>query len=303
MVRLAIALFSGLVGIGVPAIGIVFWDARFQRVGDSEEVSKKLGLTVLGSVPRIPAGVLRRLGSPSKRNQAWRMRLTEAVDSLAARLLRRAEMEGARVVLVSSASAGEGKTTLATQLGMSLARHQRRTVLVDFDLRRPTLDGIFGMSLEPGVCEFLRSAGAVHPTTRPTAVEHLAVMTAGHWDRQTLAALANGAAKTLLDQLRAEYEFVVIDSSPILPVADTRLVSQHVDTVVLSVFRDVSQGPKVLAAYEILEAFGVQRIEAVVTGGQEHFYGKDADYEPTPAAPESPDAGLEPDAGPSDAAE
>ena len=52
--------------------------------------------------------------------------------------------------------AGEGKTTLATQLAMSLARHLRRTVLVDFDLRRPALDGVFGVPLEPGVCEALR---------------------------------------------------------------------------------------------------------------------------------------------------
>jgi len=169
-------------------------------------------------------------------------------------------------------------------------------VLVDFDLRRPALDGIFGLSVEPGVCEILRSRGAVPPVARPTAVEHLSVVTAGRWDRQTLAALANGAARILLDELRAEYEFVIIDSSPILPVADTRLVSQHVDSVVLSVFLDVSQSPKVLAAYEILEAFGVQSVEAVVTGGDELFYGKDTGYGVVqPAGQDSPETILEAD--------
>jgi capsular exopolysaccharide synthesis family protein len=296
MIRTMLTLAGTLLGLCLPAVGIVLWDLRLERVNDSQEVGRKLGLPVLGTVPRIPAGVLRRLGSPSRRNQAWRMRLTEAVDGLAARLLRKAETEEARVILVTSASAGEGKTTLATQLAMSLARHQRRTVLVDFDLRRPALDGIFGLSVEPGVCEILRSRGAVPPVARPTAVEHLSVVTAGRWDRQTLAALANGAARILLDELRAEYEFVIIDSSPILPVADTRLVSQHVDSVVLSVFLDVSQSPKVLAAYEILEAFGVQSVEAVVTGGDELFYGKDTGYGVVqPAGQDSPETILEAD--------
>jgi len=305
LTRMALTLGSVLLGLCLPAIAVVLWDVRLERVNDSAEVGRKLGLPVLGTVPRIPAGVLRQLGSPSRRNQAWRMRLTEAVDGLAARLLHKAETEEVQVILVTSASAGEGKTTLATQLAMSLARHQRRTVLVDFDLRRPALDGIFGLSVEPGVCEILRSRGAVQPVPRPTAVEHLTVLTAGRWDRQTLAALANGAAKTLLDELRAEYDFVVIDSSPILPVADTRLVSQHVDTVVLSVFLDVSQGPKVLAAYEILEAFGVASVEAVVTGGDELFYGKNTTYGPASPSGQEPSIASEDadDAPLSDAAE
>jgi polysaccharide biosynthesis transport protein len=70
-----------------------------------------------------------------------------------------------------------------------------------------------------------------------------------------------------------------VDSSPILPIADSRFVSQYVDSVVLSVFRDVSQAPRIRAACEILEAFGVQSVEAVVTGvNDEHLGGKRAGY-------------------------
>ena len=76
----------------------------------------------------------------------------------------------------------------------------------------------------------------------------------------------------------AEYEFVVIDASPILPVADTRFLSQHVDSVILTVFRDVSQTPKVDAAREILEAFGVQIVESVVIGPSENLRAKDLGY-------------------------
>jgi capsular exopolysaccharide synthesis family protein len=279
MGRIAMALFAALAAMCLPAVGIVLWDVQAGRINAPGEVSQGLGLPVLGSVPLIPSRIIRQIGEPSRRNELWRTRLTEAVDSLTARLLRKSELEQTRVILVTSALAGEGKTTLATQLAMSLARNLRRTVLVDFDLRRPTLDGIFGLSREPGVCEGLRGQGDVAAMAHPTTTEHLSVLTAGRWDRQVLAALGNGGAGPLLDQLRANFDFVILDSSPILPVADTRFVSQKVDGVILSVFRDKSQGPQVLAACEILEAFGVRTVEAVVTGGSGPAYGRGMDYE------------------------
>ena len=137
---------------------------------------------------------------------------------------------------------GEGKTTLATQLAMSLVRARRRTVLVDFDLRQPTLDGALGLPLGPGICEALRGEGDIMGMVQQTETECLSVVTAGAWNRQVLPALSNGTVGTVLEQLRANFDFVIIDSSPLLPIVDTRLVCQHVDAVVLSVFRDISQG-------------------------------------------------------------
>ena len=71
-----------------------------------------------------------------------------------------------------------------------------------------------------------------------------------------------------------------LTAAPSLTVADARFVSRHVDTVVLSVLRDVSEAPKIQAACEILAAFGVPSVEAVVTGSSDNVYGKRAGYEP-----------------------
>jgi Mrp family chromosome partitioning ATPase len=155
----------------------------------------------------------------------------------------------------------------------------RRTLLVDFDLRRPVLDGVFGLPLEPGVCDALRGKGDAAALIRPTSTDHLSVLTAGRWDRMALASLANGAGGGLFQQLRRQFDFVIVDSSPILPVADTRFVSQHADAVLLSVFRDISEFPKIQAACEILDAFGVHDIEAVVTGGPSFAYGRESSEE------------------------
>ena len=277
--RFVFIVFGSLLAMFLPAVGIVVWDLRKERINSASDVSKRLKIPVIGAVPLIPATVMRRLGDATRRSQIWKMRFTESVDGVAARLLRKAECDQTRVVLITSAMGGEGKTTLATQLAMSLARAQRRTVLVDFDLRQPTLDGALGLPLGPGICEALRGEGDVMDMVQQTETEGLSVVTAGSWNRQVLADLSSGAVGTVLEQLRANFDFVIIDSSPLLPIVDTRLVCQHVDAVVLSVFRDVSQGSKVLAAQEMLDAFGVRSVEAVVTGGEEHGNAKNLAYQ------------------------
>jgi len=277
--RLALSGAATLLGLCIPVGLVALWDVRRQRINSSAQVSRELGFSVVGAVPVIPARAIRRLGSPSRRHQSWHMRLSESIDGIAARFHRRAALQKTRVILVSSATGGEGKTTLATQLALSFARHGRRTVLVDFDLRRPALDAVFGLPLEPGVSDVLRGDEDLSQLIHPTATDNLAVLTAGRWDRQALAALANGGAGPMFERLRADFEFVVVDSSPVLPVADTRFVSQHADAVLLSVFRDISQAPRIQAAREILEAFGVRSVEAVVTGPGDSQSAKDLGYE------------------------
>lgn len=281
MTRYAMTGMATLVALLLPACFVVLLDIRMRRINTASDVSKGLHLPVIGSVPLIPARVIRQMASPSSRYRMWHLRLTESVDGVMARLLRKANLEQCRVVMVSSAIGGEGKTTLATQLALSLARTGRHTVLVDFDLRRPAFDEVFGLPLTPGVSESLRRECSVAELVRETATDCLSVITAGQWDRQALASLSNGGAAVLFDQLREKYEFVVVDTSPILPIADPRFVSQFVDTVILSVFRDISEAPKIQAACDILQAFGVQSIEAVVTGQNVNSYGKHMGYEST----------------------
>jgi polysaccharide biosynthesis transport protein len=269
VVRVAITILASLLGLCLPVVGLTTLDIRHERINTSADVRERLGIPIIGSMPIIPTRVLRQLGSPSKNNQLWQLRLTESVDGITARLLRRAELEQKRVVMVTSAVSGEGKTTLSAQLAMSLARAGRRTVLVDFDLRQPSFDDAFGLASSPGVSEILRNESDLAGAVQQTQTANLSVITAGRWNRMALSALANGSAYSLFKELRDEYEFVVIDTSPILPIADARFVSQYVDSVVLCVFRDVSESPRIRAACEILEAFGVQCIEAAVAGTSE----------------------------------
>lgn len=285
--RITMSVAASLFGFCLPFLGVVVWDLQSSRINGADDVSMQLGLPVIGSVPRIPARILHYQGTPKKSHQAWQLRLTESVDGISARLLRRAETEQRRVVMVTSAVNGEGKTTLTAQLAMSLARAGRRTLLVDFDLRRPTFDEVFGLPRAPGLSEVLRSEADLANCIHATGTENLFVLTAGNWDRFALSALGNHCVGSMFKELREDYEFVIVDTSPILPIADSRLVSQHVDSVVLCVFRDISQAPRIRAACEILEAFGVRSVDAVVTGVNERLGGRNLAYYQPSAAGES----------------
>jgi capsular exopolysaccharide synthesis family protein len=277
--KLATTIGAGGFSFLLPFLLFVTFDASKNRISTGAEVTQAVGLSVIGAVPILPKRVMRRLNGPSENDKYWRSMLSESVDSIAAVLLKGAQPGTTRVVMVSSANAGEGKTTLAAHLAVSLAGAGRHPVLVDFDLRRPALHRVFGVSLNPGVNEILRDGQDLETCLQATQVPNLMFLSAGRWSKTGLAGLVAADLQALFTQLRAGFDFVIVDACPILPVVDTRIIGQHVDAVLLSVLRDVSRAPKLRAACDLLDMFGIPVIGVVVTGSSEELY-QDSRYEP-----------------------
>jgi succinoglycan biosynthesis transport protein ExoP len=170
-------------------------------------------------------------------------------------------------VLVTSAVAGEGKTTLASSLALSLARAGRRTLLVDGDLRRPAAHQLFEQTLQPGFSEVLLGEVELPDAVRPTTTHaNLWLLPAGQWDRTVLQELARQRSESLFARLRQQFDFVVVDSHPVLSATDALLVGQHVDAAILSVLRRVSRTPEVYEASQRLATLGIHIFGAVVHG-------------------------------------
>jgi polysaccharide biosynthesis transport protein len=196
----------------------------------------------------------------------WTNELNEAIDAVRTLLLHAARSEGLRVVMVTSADSGEGKTTLASQLAASLARAWRRTLLVDGDLRNPASHKLFDLPGEPGFSEVLRGEIQVADAIRATALSRLWLLPGGTWDQHAQQALAQDELRTVFDQLKQQYDFIIVDSPPVLPVADSLLLGQHVNGVLFSILRDVSRAPAVYAAQQKLQPLGIQILGAVMVG-------------------------------------
>jgi capsular exopolysaccharide synthesis family protein len=271
--------------LGVLA-GLCLLEASGRRVYSSDDVGQGLGLRIVGTLPRLPASA----GSKSASAQSLggldaRYGLTEAVDALRTVLMhsprcagRTAQEPGARVVVITSAIGGEGKTTLASHLAASLARAWRKTLLIDGDLRKPAAHGQFDLPLEPGLSEALRGEVEFDDTVKPTMTSRLWLMPAGKLDAHSLQALAQEGLANVFERLREQYDFIVIDTSPVLPVPDALLLAQQADTVLLSVLRDHSRLPAVYAAQQKLEALGIRVLGSVVIGEKTETYGHAVPY-------------------------
>lgn len=275
--KIGMAAFAGFcLGLFI----VSFWEYRSHRVESANEVEFSLGLRIMGSLPDLPT---RALSGPNGSTKSyWLSLLSESIDGIRTTLLFDADKRSIRTIMVTSALGHEGKTTLATHLATSLARAGRRTLLVDCDLRRPAVHLLFDLPLQPGFVEVTKGTEDVHQAIRPTHVPDLWLLPAGQLQRGTVEGLTNGIARTLFDQLKEEYDFVVIDSAPVLPVADSLIIGQHVDGVILSVLRGVSQMHRVWAAQSRLSMLGVHILGAVVNRvrGDVYGYGNYYHYKP-----------------------
>jgi capsular exopolysaccharide synthesis family protein len=245
--------------------GVAWWDCRARRIHTADEVATGLGMRVVGAVPPLPNAAQLVAAAEAEQNVHVHS-LLESIDSIRTVLLRDAHVEATRVVMVTSAVGGEGKTTLASHLAGSLARAGRRTLLVDCDLRRPSVHQLFELPLQPGLSEALVGEVHIAEATLSTSVDGLWMIPAGQWDREVLQALAREGLQKVFEKLKSEYDFVVVDSHPVLPATDSLLIGQHVDAVILSVLHGVSQAPRVYAAYQRLATLGIRIFGAVVNG-------------------------------------
>jgi capsular exopolysaccharide synthesis family protein len=256
--------------------GIAFLELQTQKVDCADQVPSELGLRVVGALPIVPSranrgGAISR--SESEKDRRWQTLLLESIDATRTMLVHAARTQSHRVVMVASAIGGEGKTSLASHLATSLARSGLKTLLIDADLRSPSIHRVFDLPVGAGLSELLRAEVGVADVINDTAIEELKIVTAGNYDQQTIRVLTQGALGSLFGQLREQFDFVIVDSSPILPVADALSIAQQADAVLFSIFREVSRKTRVAAAVERLECLGVRILGAVVTGGDGGRYG------------------------------
>lgn len=274
-------IFSSVGGLAT-FLGVIllvaFLEWRTRRVDSVDQVVTELGMRVIGTVPAFPNRAnLKAAVEAGGAN--WRFVLNESINSTRTMLLHTARTQSMQVVMVTSATQGEGKTSLASQLATSMATAGMRTLIVDCDLRNPSIQKLFELPLGPGVSEVLRQEVDVSDVVQATTVPNLWIIPAGQCSNATIAALAQGhPLETLFNRLRGQFDFVIVDSCPVLPVADALLIAQHVDGVVFSIMQDISQLPKVMTASEKLAQLNIPLVGAVVNGIKQEVYSYGYNY-------------------------
>jgi len=277
--RLTSAAGFGIFGIVLLCTALL--EFRAYRISQPKTVTHTLDLPLLGILPARPkrhSGL--RLTSRVARNALWNNALIESVDSIRSILVHGLPEQSSHVLMVGSATAGEGKTTFACQLAGSLARSGRRTILVDGDLRRPRAHHLLGVELSPGLSDVLSGDQVLEGTIQETDEPNLMVLPAGRLEDSTLRTLAREGVSPIFDELRADYDFVIVDSSPLLYVADSATCVNDVDGIILTIRQDASRLPVVAAARDRLRMLDATILGAVMVGVSSNLqgYGYAYDY-------------------------
>lgn len=274
-IRLPLTAAAGAFGLFGPLALLMALDTRRRYINDSTMVTDQTMIPILGALPMIPRRVLSGMGKNNITASNWVERFSESVDALTSLLLHKLEQDGHRVILIASAKPGEGKSTLATHLASSIAQSGHRTLLIDFDCRRPTLHRRFELALAPGATNVLRGGVSFSDAVREADTPNLHILTAGDCEGALLQDATNGSLKALFDIARTDYEIVLVDSCPLVTIMDGRLIGQYTDGTILSVIKDVSQMPSLMAARSILSNYNIPILGCVVTGngGTDGYYG------------------------------
>jgi polysaccharide biosynthesis transport protein len=257
--RYSIAGIGGIAALALTCYGVALLEFRHRRLNGPADIDEGLGIRVLGV---LPSTSLKQLGG----NSLVATQVAEAIDNVRATLMHDSTAAARQVIMVTSSSTQEGNTVVAASLALSLSRAGRRTLLVDGDLRAPSLHKLFGMALEDGFSEVLRAELDLADAVRPTNNEGLYLLTAGVCSADAIHSLATDQPHAIFEKLRDQFDFIVIDAPPVLGISDSLSLGQYIDGAILTVLRDHSQIRKVHKSVELLRSMGVRVIGSVVNG-------------------------------------
>jgi capsular exopolysaccharide synthesis family protein len=249
------------------------------KLGDSVSLPHGAGFDGRGEAD-VPPSLLERIDSGLSEKVVVGAMMVESVEQyrrLAATLHHAQGSRGLKIVMIASAMSSEGKSLTAANLAMTLSEsYRRRVLLVDADLRRPSLHRLFQLANLTGLSDGLRAAGtSTLPVTQLT--EGLAVLTAGQPDADPMGSLTSDRMRQVLQEASESYDWVVLDTPPVALMPDANLLAAMVEGAVLVVRAGVTPYQLVQRA---IEAIGRDRIVGVVLNGADRRLAQDYYYSP-----------------------
>ena len=258
--HLAMAIFfSGCLPFGL----VVVWELAVRRISDAQQLSEYTSMNVVGEVARLPMR-MRTIGNqPAKAMSLFQ----ESIDSLRVGLVLPDEYKDVKVLAVASAVHSEGKSSISSQLAVSIGRSTGQPVLlIDGDLRVPDVHNIFQVSNTRGLASVLDGRTSLEEAIIRDWSDDLHLLPAGRLRHSPHKIVTIAALHEILDELRPQYGYIIIDTAPILSASEALLMAKVADGTVLCTRRNVSREHQVRNAYERLIRAGARPLGAVFSG-------------------------------------
>jgi len=261
--NIALGAVAGLLlGVGL-AFFIEYLDTSVKTIDDVEQA---LGAPVLGVIPQNVASLLKE-GPESPHAEAYRVLRTNLLFSR--------KDPNLRTITVVSGGAGEGKSTTLFNLATIFAQQGSRVLIVDSDLRRPSLHKLFNVSNAIGLTNYLLKQNRLEEVIQTTSVPTLDFLPSGKLPSSSMGILNSSAMRAFVDEVKSRYDFVFFDSPPIMGVSDASVLASEVDLAILVVqYRKYPQ-QMTLRAKQMVEKVGGRMMGVVLNNiniSQDSYY-------------------------------
>lgn len=216
-------------GVGI-AFFLEYLDNTFKTPDDVEE---KLSVPLLGVIPFVKVSELQDKRVELLTHLEQKSNLSEAYRSLRTSILL-SSVEPIKSIVITSPLEGEGKTTTAVNLAISLAQLDRMVLLVDADLRKPKLHAVFGLDNATGLSNFL-TRQVIKEIIRESGIPNLGVITSGAIPPNSSELLSSKRMREFIDLVKEKFDVVIFDAAPLITVTDASILSTLVDGTVVVV--------------------------------------------------------------------
>ena len=270
--RRQLILMAGLFGGVALAIVLVgFLEYLDDRIKDPDDIRDHLDLPSLGMVPLATVVGNGEDGSHDEERRRFLLigagapaNFIESIRSVRTSLIFSSAEEGCRMVLVTSTAPAEGKSCVSANLAISLAQLGLRTLLVDADLRRPQQHRFFAADVEPGLSNVIVNDAEEHAVIRTTPVQGLSFLPAGTSPPNPIELLGSSRFEQLTASLRDQFDWIVFDTPPVLPIADALVTAKIAGNAVFVIGADSTSRRVAADALEQLSHSGARVLGAVL---------------------------------------
>ena len=253
-------LLVGLImGLGLASLVVFFKDQFDDAIRVPEDIEAKLALPLLGVIPQSPSG------DPQMALLDPKSPTSEAYNSLRGSLLYSTAEGLPQIMLVTSAQASEGKTTSSVAIAAGFARMGKKVLLIDADMRRPSLHKRLDLPNERGLSDLLTSHDPLASAVAKSSQDYLSLLVAGPIPPSPTELLSTARIEEILQEAAGQFDVVLVDSPPILGLADAPLIAALVDGVVFVVEADRSRRGALKAALRRLRSMRPILLGAVLT--------------------------------------
>ena len=252
------ALFLG----GLVGFGLAYWaELTVKSFRTVEEVRRRLGLAVAGQIPFLQTDQKAQVAAPGKyatlQPVLYAYHEPKSMEAEAYRGLRTSlyfsiHGKGHKVIQITSPNSGDGKSTVTANLAITIAQSGKKVLLIDADMRKPTIHKLFGLSAAVGLSSVIIEEAEPKDAIQASSIPGLSLLPCGPIPPNPAELLTSPRFEEFLNHLREQYDFVIIDTPPLLAVTDPSVVAHKVDGVFLNIRFTKNGRPDAERAREIL---------------------------------------------------